>query len=199
MNTLATKDEFANFSRLAAEEGGGRILKFTKDGHWITGQDEINLDGATMLADMAGLAVGWRKWGNGEIVDAAIGYVSTGFKPKDRGDLDDFEEAAWTINSHGEKKDPWQFGYFLKLSDENGQGYTWAAGSNGAKRTIGDLCSVYARKKLNPIVILGAGFYKHRTFGRINTPKLDVAGWSNDALALPAREPFEPIDDEIPF
>jgi hypothetical protein len=61
MNTLATTNTYAAYEKVAAEETGGRIIKFSKDGRWTTGVEEESHDGETMLADMAGLTVGWRK------------------------------------------------------------------------------------------------------------------------------------------
>jgi len=208
---MNTKDETVYFARVGATEGGDSAVKFSKDAQWLAGQEEVNLNGARMLADMAGLSIGWRKWIDGKIVDADIGYIAGGFEPKARSELDDLEQETWPVDSRGERNDPWQYAYFLKLVDENGQGYTWAAGSHGARRAIGNLCNAYARMRKNPIVTLDAGFYKHHTFGKINTPKLTIVGWADDAptfRALPApptAPDYDPdaighrLDDAIPF
>jgi hypothetical protein len=136
-----------------------------------------------------------------------MGFVSGGFRPKAREELDDTDETAWPKNSRGETSDPWQSGYYIRLSGEDGQVYTWAATSAGAKRAIGDLCREFARKRTNPFVKLSASFYRHREYGKINTPELKVVGWDAgqpSAPSLPAAREAKPalaerIDDDIPF
>lgn len=207
MNSLITTNEYAAFEKVAAEESGGRILKFSKDGHWVVGVDEEKHDGEQMLADVSGLTVGWRKWREGKIVDINMGYVSSGFQPKNREELDDADETAWPKNSRGEVSDPWQFGYHIRLSDEGGQVYTWSATSAGAKRAIGDLCRQFAHKRTNPFVKLSASNYRHREYGKINTPELTVVDWADQeprASAKPAltavkRDPPTVDFDDVPF
>jgi hypothetical protein len=105
-----------------------------------------------------------------------------------RAQLDDNDPASWPKNSRGEPTDPWQYAFYLRLTDEDGTLYTWTAASKGATREINNLCSQYLRKKANPIVELGSYSYKHREFGRINSPALKIVGWSDaepDRPALP--------------
>ncbi len=193
-NSIVTPNPYTTFERIAAEESARRIIKFTKDGHWVAGADEDDLDGVEMLADMANLMVGWRKWVDGKIVDLDVGFVATGFVSKERDELNDANKDAWPKNAKGEATDPWQFGYYLQLSDEDGQTYTWAATSDGARQAIGDLSGEFSRKRTNPRVRLGAGWYKHRIYGRINTPKLEITGWSEpDAPVLPPTPPRKPM------
>jgi hypothetical protein len=107
-----------------------------------------------MLADMANLMVGWRKWSDNRIVDANIGLVAAGFVPKDRQKLGDLNKDEWACNNIGQPTDPWQFGYYLRLSAEDGQVYTWSAASAGARRAVGDLTRQVIRKRQNPLVRL---------------------------------------------
>lgn len=153
---------------------------------------------------MENLAVGWRKWRDAKIVGVDVGYACDNFVPKKREELDDTDEASWPKNSRGEANDPWQFGYYLRLTDDDGNIYSWTAASSGARRAIGDLSRQYLRKRANPLVKLGAGSYRHREFGKINTPELKVVGWADDKPALVANKlsPASlsaPIDDEVPF
>src|SRR5271155_2720131 len=128
MNTqLATTgniDPFAHLAKVAHAESGGAILKFTK-GEWSSGDKPLN--GSVLLADMAGLAVGWRKWCDGRIAASNVGLVAEGFQPANRDELSDTDQADWPFNKNGERADPWQFGYYLRLTDEDGNGYSWPA------------------------------------------------------------------------
>jgi hypothetical protein len=206
MNALVPKNEYSGFDRIAAEETGGRIIKFSKDGHWIAGLDEENLDGCKMLADMDNLAVGWRKWKDSKIVANDVGFVRDNFIPKERNELDEVNEATWPKNNSGLPNDPWQWAYYLRFIDEDGNIYMWTASSSGARRCIGELSRQYRRKLTNPIVELSAGSYKHRQYGKINTPVLKVVDWSDDTPALTDARPKPgaapapvDLDDSIPF
>jgi hypothetical protein len=205
MDDLVVSNPYAAFQKVAGEEIGGRILKFTKEAKWTVGVEEENFDGATMLVDLAGLMVGWRKWRDAKIVASDIGYVASGFQPKSRAELDDVEESSWPKNSRSEASDPWQYGYFVRMSDEDGGVYVWTAASAGAKRAIGTLCGQFARKRVNPIVKLSASSYRHQAYGKINVPALQVVAWSDAEPDKPAltdkrRNPTPAdLDDSIPF
>ncbi len=132
--TTNTVDPFAALAAIGATEGKSSILKFAK-GQWLVGETEMN--NVAMTADVANLAVGWRKWVDGRMVDSDMGIVALGFTAKDRGELDDQERSSWPLNKPGERSDPWQFCYMLHLSDEDGNNYTFPAVSWGARRAIG--------------------------------------------------------------
>jgi hypothetical protein len=115
--TIASQDPYSNLSKIAAEESGSALLKFSK-GQWLSGETPMN--GAVMRADMANLIVGWRKWSDNKIVGHNIGYVAEGFIPKDRKELDDQDEAKWPKNKKNEPQDPWQHGYYLMSPKTHG-------------------------------------------------------------------------------
>jgi hypothetical protein len=187
MNTPLTTTKPADpYAKLAAEESGGAILKFSK-GDWLT-SDEDNHNDEIMTADMFNLMKGWRKWKDSKIVDTDIGYVAESFIPKERVDLGDLDEADWAKNKQDEPIDPWEFGYFIRLTDEGGRVYAWSAISAGARRAIGDLSRQFARKRRNPLVKLASDSYRHPDYGKVIVPVLEILGWAEDSA-----EPAEPL------
>jgi hypothetical protein len=221
-NDLVVKDEdaYAAFARVGSEESpAGQILKMAKDGHWLAGQAEESKTDAILLADMANLAVGWRKWVDGKIEISDVGRVAEGFAPKRREDLGDEDEDLWPLNKSAVKTDPWQFGYTLRLVGEDGQVYVYNATSFGGRGAIGSLCGQFARRRSNPFVKLTSSSYKHKLYGRTFVPVLEVVGWEDigtaDApkkvtapprgkLTVTSGKPAAPksaddFDDEIPF
>src|SRR5262245_61913027 len=103
------------FERLAtALSQTGTPLKFSK-GRWFSGfgKDEESADGRVLAADMPGLMLGWRKWENRKIVNAAIGFVADNFRPPQRNDLGDLDESLWERDANGAPRDPWSFGFYL--------------------------------------------------------------------------------------
>jgi hypothetical protein len=189
---------FEAFERVAHQETSGAILKYSK-GDWEANGNVMN--DAVLTAHMIDLCHGWRKWVNAKIVETDIGFVRSGFVPKQRNDLDAFDEGEWPKNQNGEPADPWVWAYYLRFSDENGAAYIWAASSTGARGAIGDLSKKFARKRANPIVKLASGSYRHAQYGKVLIPVLDVVGWDESdagtpALAAPAAPAFA---DDIPF
>jgi hypothetical protein len=212
-NALTLQNNNSNpFEQVAQKEVSGAILKFSK-GDWEANGNLMN--GAVLTANVIDLCHGWRKWVNAKIVDSDIGFVRNNFVPKQRNDLDAFDENEWPVGQDGKRSDPWVWGYYLRLEDENGAAYIWTASSVGARGAIGDLSKKFARKRANPIIKLGSGSYKHATYGKVLIPALDVVGWDEvdggapalPAPAAPSHRGFVPaaevvslIDDsEIPF
>jgi hypothetical protein len=201
MNALVTvqNDPFKAFEKVAQQETNGAILKYNK-GDWEANGNVMN--GTVLTANMIDLCHGWRKWVNAKIVESDIGFIRDGFVPKQRNDLDSFDENERAFNQNGERSDPWVWSYFLRLTDENGTAYVWTAGSVGARGAIGTLSKAFAAKRLNPIIKLRSSSYKHAKFGKVNIPTLEVIGWE-DGGAVPAltAPPAAPVDfeDSIPF
>jgi hypothetical protein len=146
------------------------------------------MNGAVLTAHMIDLCLGWRKWQDKKIVESDIGFVRNGFVPKQRNDLDSFDENEWPLNQNGEHSDPWVWGYYLRFADENGAAYVWTASSAGARGAIGDLSKKFAKTRANPIVKLSSGSYKHSTYGKVLIPALEVVGW-DEGGALPRPSP----------
>jgi hypothetical protein len=218
MNDLIVKHEendgFSAFARIAQQENRGQILKFGKSGNWTAGVDDDPMDGAELLADVANLGVGWRKWVDGAITNTDLGLIAQNFRPKERHELDDTNESQWPLDNSGKRKDPWQFSYILRLVGEDGTSYVYSASSFGGKAAIGDLCTHYHRKKANPYVKLTQSSYKHKLYGKTFNPKLVVVGFDGEEPAKPAvttkapmtitsgaapKSTIVPFDDPVPF
>jgi hypothetical protein len=208
--TLPSAHSFDPFERIADEENTGTILKFAK-GEWIAEDRVIN--GTRLIAEMDKLAIGWRKWIDGKIVDMNIGYAAEDFRPKARSELGDTDSNSWPLNTRGERNDPWQHGYYLRLSSEDGDEiYAWAATSFGARKEVGTLTRAYANRRKRrlgglPIIVLGADTYRHKEFGKVDIPRLEGVGWTEAAPTAAAIAPppkvvghvVQDLDDSIPF
>jgi hypothetical protein len=207
-------DAFEQFANSMAQIG--TALKFSK-GRWFAGYgaDEKPADGITLVTDVHGLMVGWRKWqrvGTAmRVVDSALGHVADNFKAPSRNELGDLDESAWERGLDGSPKDPWSFGFFLTLVDpKDDEVYVYAAISNGGRRAVADLVKAFTKQRKQdpahcvPVVRLMADAYKHRDYGRIDIPKLEVVSWrSSDTTvaALPDPDGSDDADmgDTIPF
>jgi hypothetical protein len=190
----------------------GTPLKFSK-GRWFRGygNDERPADGLELIADVPSLMVGWRKWVDKKIVNTALGHVAENFRAPSRNDLGDLDESQWERDANGQPKDPWSFGFYLRLVDpKDEESYQYAAMSNGARRAVADLIKTFTKQRKKdaahclPVVRLAADFYKHKDYGRIDTPKLAIVGWHDSgcaAAAVPDPDGSDDADmsDSIPF
>jgi hypothetical protein len=189
------KDQFYAFERVAHQESNGAILKYSK-GDWTANDAEIN--GVILTANMIDLCHGWRKWVDKKIVATDIGFVRDNFVPKQRNDLDDLDETKWPVSQNGEPSDPWSWAYYLRLTDDDGSTYVWAASSAGARGAIGDLANKFSRKRVNPIVKLSSGSYKHAQFGKVLVPVLEIVGWDEGRPPFAPPAPVTPLPSPEP-
>jgi hypothetical protein len=216
--TLPITQQHSNpWLEAAAESGNetGPLLKFVK-GTWVIGDDALK-DGTEFVAHIDQLIRGWVKFEDGRVVDRIIGKIADGFKPPKREDLSDADPASWTEKNadDGKLRDPWTQQWFLPLIGvESGELVTFVTGSKGGIGAVADLCRVYGHRQqhgLLPIIALKTRSYRHKQYGKIETPDFQVVGWDGaqtEAAAIPvqptqltekATANNDDMDDEIPF
>jgi hypothetical protein len=122
--------------------------------------------------------------------------------------LSDLDPKNWKERDNdGVLRDPWVKQWYLPLtSNEIGDLVTFVTGSAGGDDAITSLCRVYGNRRdgLLPIVALKAGSYKHKRYGRIETPDFDIVGWFGTPTAKPVPETGnaggnDDMNDAIPF
>jgi hypothetical protein len=200
----ATKNYFEQYGEVATQRNViGRLLKFSKFGDYLAGQDEEKINhGTAVAAYMPSLSVGYMRWEVGKPVEYAMGPVGEGFVPPPRSELGHTDESKWDTFDDGRPRDPWQFSNALVLANlENDELFTFSTSSKGGLGAIGELAKTYGKRIRQkpdevPIVELAVGSYQHnnRNYGEIRYPIFKVVGWvSNDKLP-----PLDgaPIDDD---
>lgn len=162
----------------------GDILKFTKFGEFVAGQDEQEMpEGKRLIANMDELLTGWVRWEDNKPTDQIMGRVADGHMPARRSEMGDTDEDLWEKDDEGRPRDPWQKTNYLVLKAEGEeQLYTFATSSKSGLNAVGELCKVFGRQMRQrpddfPIVALNAGSYIHPKYKKIFVPKLDVVGW----------------------
>lgn len=195
----------------ASEAGGelGRLLKFVK-GEWQTGDDTL-LEGAEFVARIDLAARGWVRFAGGKVTDQIVGKIADGFRPPARDELADNDPASWIEkDANGRPRDPWVEQWYLPLVGfESRELLTFVTGSKGGRAAIGGLCLIYGNTKRDrglPVVALRTRSYKHKQYGRIETPELAIVGWEGGAPAATTAIPTPTgnaaaaeLDDAIPF
>jgi hypothetical protein len=165
---------------VAAETGNafGRLLKFVK-GKWEIGDDEVP-QGTKFVCHIDQLCRGWTKFKDGEVVDLRLVKVASGDKLPDRDALGDLDKTKWEQDDDGKPKDPWVRQWYLPLTTiDVGDFVTFVTGSNGGDVAIAGLCRAFGHRSDGslPIIAIKTRSYKHKKYGRIETPDLALVGW----------------------
>jgi hypothetical protein len=138
---------------------------------------------------------------DGKLVEQHIQKIASGQKLPPREQLGHQDPAKWEKDPSGQPKDPWVEQWYLPLVGlEDDEVRTFVTGSKGGIGAIARLCNVYGRRYGDgtlPIVALKVRSYKHKQFGRVETPDLEVVGW--DGTPMPKRSAGEELNDEVPF
>ena len=126
----------------------GRLVKFSKDGEFVTSDDGKPLpesDEYILLADDT--LVGWCKFnGPGEAPYKAMGLLFDGFVMPPRESLGDLDPAAWELGLDGQPADPWQHHQCLVLQNTDTQElFTFTTASRTGRRAVGTLLRHYER------------------------------------------------------
>ena len=187
----------------------GRMIKFSKEGTFVTSDDGQEIDeGAefTVLADET--LIGWVKFGGaGEPPERAMGLLYDGFQMPERESLGDLDESAWEEGLDGRPADPWQHHQYLVLQHTGtSELFTFVTSSKTGRRAVGNLLRHYDRMRKThpdelPVVRLRTGGFEHKDsrVGFVNTPVLVVCGrQSRDSVAKPDTSIGAFIDDAIP-
>ncbi|CAK0767875.1 hypothetical protein WCLP8_4170007 [uncultured Gammaproteobacteria bacterium] len=92
------------------------------------------------IADMAGLRIGWKRWGGKVVTEDRMGLLSEGFKPPTRHQLGDQDQAQWELDEKQQPRDPWQLTNELTLMGlETGDEFVFATSGKGGIGAIGEL------------------------------------------------------------
>jgi hypothetical protein len=186
----------------------GRLIKFSKDGKFIT-----NDDGETVSEDVDFIAlcdetlIGWIKFnGKDAPPDRVMGLLYGDFVMPMRDSLGDTDATQWESGLSGQPEDPWHNQSCLVLQHTGTRElFTFSTTSITGRRAVGSLLKHYERmKKTNadevPVVRLKVGGYNHRKVGWVSVPVFAVVGKTlRDSAAKPDTSPGADMDDQIPF
>jgi hypothetical protein len=186
----------------------GRLIKFSKDGVFITSDDgeAINEDtDFTALCDET--LVGWIKFnGKDAPPDRVMGLLYSDFAMPMRDSLGDLDASQWESGLSGQPEDPWHHQSCLVLQHtETHELFTFSTTSATGRRAVGNLLRHYDRmQRANadevPVVKLKAGGFNHKKVGWVATPVFAVVGRTpRDSAAKPDTSHAADMNDEIPF
>jgi hypothetical protein len=188
---------------LAATEGHEQLLKFVK-GKYKVGEDEIPL-GEQFVVHANQLVFAWVKFVDGEVAERRMGKAAEGYRPPERKELGDTDEAQWDMDD-GERRDPWVFQHLLPFEHlESGEVVIFATGSIGGRFAVDKLVRTYARRVKRkhsgalPIVSLQTRDMPTKKYGDVPAPQFEVIGWEDAPGGDANMSVSAELDDKIPF
>ena len=161
-------------------QSGIAFLKFTKQGEWVWGSEEIDIEDSDELAvNMASYAKGFICWDDGVPIDEVMEIVATG-RTVEKSHLDDHDVESGSGNG-------WkgQTSVNLKILSD-GRELRFSSTSKGGRTALSKLSKEFVSRlrrdenDLVPIVRLSGDSYKHKKYGNISTPVIEIVRWGNE-------------------
>ena len=188
----------------------GRMVKFSKEGEFVTADDDEEIGDDVdfiVLADQT--LIGWMRFhDDGSPPDRAMGLLYDGFVMPPRDSLGDSDPSRWEAGLDGQPADPWQhFNYLVLQRGDTGELFTFTTSSKTGRRAVGNLLHHFNRLQkthpdMFPVVRLKKGGYTHKDtrVGWVHTPVFAVVGRApRGSTAKPDTSLKSDLDDELPF
>lgn len=189
----------------------GRMIKFSKDGRFITPDDGAPVDEAAEFVALCGeTLIGWIRFhrdDNETPPDRIQGLLYDGFKLPPRASLGDTDETKWQLGLSGAPEDPWKHQMCLVLQHaKTREMFTFVTASDTGRRSVGGLLRHYDRMQRAgtdevPVVRLRTGGFNHRDprVGWVPIPIFAIVGRTRrDSAARPDTSLAADLGDAIP-
>lgn len=176
-----------------ASQGGLPFLRLLRDGLWVYGADNTEVEeGSLWAVNSFSMSIGWIAWGNegskeaGTVLGEMLARADE--LPVPRSALPDVG-AEWTPCV--------SFDLMCATGEDKGTLVRFKSNSIGGRRAFSDLLQLVAAAmddgtgKCIPIAELTADSYPHKKFGKIYTPIFDIKKWvmpdASDLGTAPAK------------
>jgi hypothetical protein len=165
----------------------GRLIKFSKEGQFITADDGQAISEDVDFYALCGeVQIGWIKFSQDEGVPPTrhMGLLYDGFVMPARESLGDSDPAEWPAGLDGQPADVWLHQQNLVLQQcDTKELFTYSTQSKTGRRAVGNLLRHYNRMRRSapddvPIVRLRPGGFQHKDdrIGWVPTPMFCVVG-----------------------
>jgi hypothetical protein len=188
----------------------GRMVKFSKDGKFVTHDDgEAIGEDVDFVALADQTLIGMIKFnGEGEPPTRHMGLLFDGFVMPPRNTLGDDDQTKWEIGLDGKPADPWQHHMYLVLQrGSTSELFSFVTSSVTGRRAVGNLLRHYNRLQKThpdcyPVIRLKLGGFQHKDdrVGWVSVPVLCVVGRApKHSAARPDTSVAADMNDQIPF
>ena len=189
MNDLINALDKATTAITRATGQDSMFIEMTKQGEWLYGADDTEADAASeWVVNTASFFVGFQAWDeDGELLGEETALVTE--HPIIKADLDDVG-APW--------KPMIGFQLLAIAGADKGTQAIYGTTSKGGIKAVNQLMKELVNRvkagkhngKLTPVIGLENDSYKHKKYGKIFTPVLEVIDWISDMVSdEPEPEP----------
>lgn len=188
----ASMEQAASAIRNAS--GDMPFLRLLKSGEWVFGADDNDVVAGSLWAvDPASFCMGFQAWGEDADLLGEVTQLVTD-QPVLRSDLKDVD---------GEWKPLLGCTLVCITGDDEGLAVSYKVTSKGGIKALGKLMTTLVDRikaapadgTYIPVVALGTESYKHKKYGRIYTPLLEVKEWTDEDELMAGNA--EPDPDEM--
>ena len=177
--------------KIASMSGDDTYLRLQKDGAWVYGADDMDVEpGSLWAVNPSTIKLGWVAWADNDKKGEVMALITDA--PVMRSDLDNVG-ADWKAQISIE--------LVCVEGEDEGTRVVYNASSKGAmrelSRLVGEIGEQVTKDPVNivPIVTLYTDSYKHKKYGKIYTPVIDIEKFVDmEATEIPADE----VEDEEP-
>ena len=157
----------------ASQGGGADLMRLLKEGEWAYGADDTYPEEDSQWAiNPYSIQHGFISWVDSKVAGEVMCAVTAPLPP--RGELPDTGE-SWD--------DQLSFGMQCVSGEDDGTAVLYKTTSVGGKRCIGKIANAIAARAqagetaVVPVVALGVDSYKHKQYGKIFTPEMEIVEW----------------------
>lgn len=199
-------------TKVSQTSGDAAFLKLLKEGVWVYGanEDEVT-EGSLWAVNPESFMMGFQAWGaqnspkEGELLGEEMALVSE--PPILKSDLPTHDEDGDEINPS-----LWKQMLSMQLAciegDEKGTVLKFGTTSKGGVKAVNKLMQALVKRikdpkadgKFVPVITLDSEWYKHKTYGRIYVPILDVQKWLDfdDMIVDEPEQPQQALEEDAP-
>ena len=180
--------KLAGFSAAKNALMGKALLRLTKEGRWVFGQDSIAMkEGTILIANPASLASGYVAWWMGKIEGEVMQPLSAG--PVDPSTLPEVNSGSVPPGKKAPSGKGWenQASVDLITQAEVPLSLIYKSSSLGGMKALLTLAGEISfgltedERRVYPLIELGTDSYQHKEFGEVFTPELHIVGWLDEA------------------
>lgn len=159
-----------------AMDGGKQYLKMTKAGEWLFGADDTEVEAGEQFAiNPMSMQHGYIGWKTATVVGEHMVSLFSG---------ESIDPAKLAPIQQETEMDGWSKQLSVELkSMSDGTELVFKTTSHGGKNALAKLSNSIARRiaadpvHYVPVVELSSSSYKHKTYGTIYNPVIEIVGW----------------------